>query len=299
MADVDPENPYLSVSDINIGSLLGEPSEIGTTLPKVELLSVNDLYVDTRYQRIIRSEGRKNIRHIVENFNWMHFQPLLVSPIGKRDGRDAYTIVDGQHRAIAALNHPGVHRIPCAIVNLAPEEQAHVFAEINSKIVKVNALEIFWARYFSGDEDAIRVYDCVVGDADLKIARYVPTITSNEIERSKWVGYVWNVTRVERAIKTFGLGYTSCALFFIHLWDMREPAALNSYTLDGVARFLRLHSITDSAAIDALATKFAERWSYEDVAKYCSELPKVRSENAFFDDILTPTLTMGGGVVAA
>lgn len=284
---------YKPISEINIGRTLTPPAKITTAIPKVIMLPFDKLVIDTRYQRVILAAGRSNIRHIVENFDWMHFQPILVSPVG--DG--TYAVVDGQHRAIAAYNHPDVGEIPAAVVELDPKQQAHVFAEINSRIVKVNALEIYWARYASGDEDAQQIMDCVE-DADLTMIRVMgKSKQTHEVE--KFRNTFWMPNMVGKCIGLFGFGFTSSALDFVRRWDNDIPVAPNTeHIVMSVARYLHQNSITD---YEHLIDRLAGRFSYEDVRDRVAEIgvrDRRHPQAIFYADILVPAL-QGGQVVAA
>lgn len=287
-ADGHEESTYRPISEINVGRTLDEPAEIKTTIPQVVMLPLESLVVDTRYQRVILASGRSNIRHIVENFDWMHFQPILVSPVGD----DKYAIVDGQHRAIAALNHPDVSMVPAAIVDLDPKQQAHVFAEINSRVIKVNALEIFWARFASGDEEAIRIMDCVE-DADLKMIRVAGKVsTGEEIEKHR--GTFWSPNLVKKTIEINGYGFTSAALDFVRRWDVDAPQAPNSeYMVFAVSSYLNLNSITD---YEAELRRLTDAYSYHDAWKMVAETSvrdRRKASQIFSEDILIPTVTGG------
>jgi hypothetical protein len=90
------------------------------------------LVVDPEYQREISNVGRKNIRHIAENFCWSMFSPVMVAAIGGAK----YAIVDGQHRSTAAALC-GIDRRSRANVIEAPRgEQAAAFRAVNANTTR-------------------------------------------------------------------------------------------------------------------------------------------------------------------
>jgi hypothetical protein len=94
-------------------SKLGEHSSL-TWLPKILL------FVDARYQR--QATGRNSlrmIRRMIEEFAWSKFQPITVAEIREGSHSGHYAVIDGQHRAIAAIALPSVTEVPCWIVNAA------------------------------------------------------------------------------------------------------------------------------------------------------------------------------------
>src|SRR4051812_451900 len=80
--------------------------------PKLDWIAISALVIDRQYQREITKLGRKNIRHIAENFHWSMFTTVMVAPIG--GGK--YAIVDGQHRTTAAAL-VGIEKVPCQMVD--------------------------------------------------------------------------------------------------------------------------------------------------------------------------------------
>lgn len=275
---------YRPIPDISIGKLLGEPGEIVTKIPEIKMLPVDRLCIDTRYQRVITGAGRSNIRQIVENFDWMHFQPILVSPV-ELDGEQFYAVVDGQHRALAAYNHPEVNEVPAAIVDLTPEKQAAVFAAINSQVVKVNSLEIFWALYASGDTASEQIMECV-NDADLWISRVRPMGPQTD----KMLGAVWSPTMIRKVIDRSGFGYASLALSLLHGWEPSNPNVLNGYMVPAAARYLRHRRAT---GVDDFIESLKVAWSYADAKSRVAEIgirDRRPDETIFEEDILHPIL---------
>lgn len=122
---------------------LGPPARLMT-------LPLDCLVIDDRYQRAIGKQGRPNVQRILAQFDWRKFTPVVVTPVGD----DFYAIIDGQHRATAAMMHPEIDEVPCMIINVTPSEAAACFAAINGCVTKITSGQIWRARVVSGDTDA-------------------------------------------------------------------------------------------------------------------------------------------------
>jgi hypothetical protein len=116
-------------------------------LPVLNWIGVNLIDVDPLYQRPC---DPARVSTIANGFNWRSFGALVVVPV--KDGR--YHVTDGQHRLAAAKAHPSVDRVPCVIVTAENiQSEASIFVEINASRKNVSALELFFARLATDDED--------------------------------------------------------------------------------------------------------------------------------------------------
>lgn len=131
------------------------------------LLTLDRLVVDDRYQRALGKQGRPNVLRILAGFDWRKFTPVVVTPVG--DG--LYAIIDGQHRATAALMHPGIDMVPCMVIKVTPEEAAACFAAINGQVTRITAGQIWKARVVAKDPSALAVQR-VLDAADVRIMAY-------------------------------------------------------------------------------------------------------------------------------
>lgn len=116
----------------------------------LQWIPIEQLVVDTSYQREMRGAGRKNVRDIAAEFNWAYFAPLMVAPI---EGGH-YSIIDGQHRATAAMLL-GIKQVPCAVVIADRQTQAAAFEAVNAKTTRIHTTQIFHASIAAGDERAL------------------------------------------------------------------------------------------------------------------------------------------------
>jgi len=114
--------------------------------PRLDWLPLAKLGVDDDYQRTITAIGMKTISRIAANFRWARFSPLIVV----RNGADRFAIIDGQHRATAALSQ-GFDKVPCYIVEVSPLEAAQVFAAVNGMVTPMSALALYKAA-LAGEE---------------------------------------------------------------------------------------------------------------------------------------------------
>jgi hypothetical protein len=113
------------------------------------MLPISQLVVDDAYQRTISSSSARNIRRICRNFDWSKFLPVIVTKDGGK-----YSIVDGQHRATAALTL-GITEVPCYVLGCTPSEAAAAFAAINGNVTPMQTIDIWFAELAAGDPSAV------------------------------------------------------------------------------------------------------------------------------------------------
>jgi hypothetical protein len=118
----------------------------------LQWLTVADLRVDRSYQRDIRAQGRRKIMQIAAEFDWSAFSPVICAAV---EG-GVYAIIDGQHRATAAMLI-GIEKVPCLIVIADRARQAKSFASINGTITRMNSYSIYRAARAAGDETVLAI----------------------------------------------------------------------------------------------------------------------------------------------
>jgi hypothetical protein len=121
-------------------------------LPVIDWISKHLVDVDPSYQR---PEDKARAEKIAKRFSWSKFGAIVVVP--REGGR--YAVVDGQHRAAAAILHPLVDHLPAVIMPAVKGASAEAasFIGINGERRAVSGLEMFHARLAAGDEDALTV----------------------------------------------------------------------------------------------------------------------------------------------
>jgi hypothetical protein len=144
------ETTYRPLKRIIDGNMPKASSSLGDRA-ELCLLPLDRLVVDDRYQRAIGRQGRPNVLRILANFDWRKFTPVVVTPIG--DG--IYAIIDGQHRATAALMHPDIDMVPCMVIRVSPDEAAACFAAINGCVTRITPGQIWKARVTSNEPAAV------------------------------------------------------------------------------------------------------------------------------------------------
>lgn len=110
--------------------------------PKLDFLPLSKLRIDDTYQRTIERKGLATIVRICNEFDWNRFAPLIVARVPGPEER--YAIIDGQHRATAALLR-GFDKVPCAIVEATALEQPAIFAAVNGNVTPVTIFQLFKA----------------------------------------------------------------------------------------------------------------------------------------------------------
>lgn len=130
-------------------------------------LPLSKLRIDPAYQRAILQSGKANIGRMVADFSWQLFAAIVVA---RRPG-GVFAIIDGQHRATAALNHGGIAEVPCLVVEGGVQAEARAFGAINSNVTRVLALQSFRAKVAAGDADAVMLVD-LCAEAYVKVAPY-------------------------------------------------------------------------------------------------------------------------------
>lgn len=129
--------------------------------PKLDFLPLSLLCIDDQYQRQIDRRGQVNIVNICSNFDWSRFAPLIVARVPGKDHR--YAIIDGQHRATAALVL-GIEKVPCAIVEASTQEQPAIFAAVNGNVTPVTIFQLFKAARAAKAEWALMIDQaCAIG----------------------------------------------------------------------------------------------------------------------------------------
>jgi hypothetical protein len=173
----------------------------------LEWIAIACLVVDQKYQREITIVGRKNIRHIAENFNWSMFTTVMVAPIG--GGR--YAIVDGQHRTTAAALC-GIEKVPCEVIEAARGEQAAAFRAVNANTTRPHTVQLFHASVAAGEPEALRIVG-VCERAGVRIARSLGTLREYE---------TFCVGAIGKGIQRYGEAVVTLALkAIVHSGDGR------------------------------------------------------------------------------
>ncbi len=131
-----------------------KPATLGT-LPEIRWVDPTTLHVEENYQRNLSAASMRHIRKIVVEWDWAKFKtPTCVET---EDGR--LVLTDGQHTAIAAASHGGIHKIP-VIVSTADglARRAAAFISHNSNNLRLTPAQIFYGQIAAGDAVAGAVF---------------------------------------------------------------------------------------------------------------------------------------------
>lgn len=112
-------------------------------------IPVGDLSIDESYQRTL-SESR--VRRMAGNWD-----DAMVGTLEVSDRGSSYVVFDGQHRRAAAVL-AGTTTLPCIVHSgLSPQDEAALFARLQSERKALTAFDAFRARLRAGDQDACEV----------------------------------------------------------------------------------------------------------------------------------------------
>lgn len=142
-----------AITPVSISGLI--PAVPSTGMPIFEIIRPEQLFVDPAYQRDIGERGLRQIRRIVEGFDWARFKPPICA-YADHEGQTVLKVLDGQHTAIAAASNPHVETIPVMIVEADDTvAQAKAFIGQNTQNLGVTSLQLHQAAVAAGDEDAL------------------------------------------------------------------------------------------------------------------------------------------------
>lgn len=220
--------------------------------PSIEWIKLDLLSVDSSYQRSTDNDTSKRlIASIAAKFDWRLCAPLVVS----RRSDDSLTIIDGQHRWMAACKRDDVPHLPCCIFRYKNmQEEARMFILANRARKPMNRLDDYFAALAAADEDAMEIHQ-IVEDAGLSIAR-------NTSSTAWKAGEVAFTSSIANAVRRFGPELTSATL------TNMAVAFVGQKLTHGGAIFGGLIRVMSKAEIDfdpdrllcALQTRTADEW---------------------------------------
>ncbi|NEH87781.1 hypothetical protein GR239_27780 [Rhizobium leguminosarum] len=156
------------IAPIGISGL--EPQEPPTGMPIFELVKPEDLFVDPAYQRNISEKGMRQIRRIIEGFDWTSFKPPICA-YSEIEGVTILKVLDGQHTAIAAASNPHIAEIPVMIVEARnTTDQAKAFIGQNTDRLAVTTLQLHQAALAAANEDA-QTLELVCARANVRVMK--------------------------------------------------------------------------------------------------------------------------------
>lgn len=122
--------------------------------PQQALLPVRDLRVDRGYQRELGARSRALIRAMVSGWDWTLVQSITVAPLPG----GLWELIDGQHRALAALTHGAIQVLPAVIAPAGERaDAARAFVALNARRVPITPANALKAAIAAGDPTALIV----------------------------------------------------------------------------------------------------------------------------------------------
>lgn len=190
---------------------------------RLETLSISKLFVDSVYQRAVSVGSVRNIKRICEKFDWAKFLPVIVTQHG-----ETYSIVDGQHRTIAAATI-GIEEVPCYVLSCSASEAAAAFAAINGNVTPVQPIDLWFAQLAAGDPESVSLQR-VLDAAGVKVTR-------------KKEGYLAGETRsisvLRRALTFYGGAMLTTILQCIVETGEGNPGMIYGAVVNGIGHAVR------------------------------------------------------------
>jgi ParB-like nuclease domain len=170
--------------------------------PTIEWIHLNRLSVDEAYQRSTENDAsRRLIMSIASKFDWRLCAPLVVS----RRADETLTIIDGQHRWMAATQRHDIPQLPCCVFRYeSTKEEARMFILANRARKPMNRLDDYFAALAAADEDALEIQQLVL-DAGLQVAR-------NTASTAWGPGEIAFTASIANSVRKFGPAVTSAVL---------------------------------------------------------------------------------------
>ncbi len=219
--------------------------------PQLQWLDVTKLVVDDSYQRAIGRRGAHNVNQIAEHFDWSKFAPVIVAPL---EG-GTYAVVDGQHRATAAMLR-GIEQVPCQVVHMDRIKQAAAFAAVNGNVTKMLPAQLYWAKRVAGDPIAKQVAE-VCEAADVTIVR------TNKVLMKMKVGQTHAINKITKCVERYGRDVMIAALRSITKTSDGNAGFLRSTVIEAVVKVLNRHP--EWWANEAVLHQALQSWSWPDV----------------------------------
>lgn len=164
------------------------PDRISGAMGLTKMVPIGSMRVDESYQRVISGKSHRVIREICEEFDWRKFLPMIL--VARPDGM--YDIVDGQHRATAALTL-GMTELPSYVIEATRAEAAGAFAAINGSVTQVSPQDVWFAQITAGDPSSLKL-KAVLDRIGITIVRHssvagVAETASIAVLRRAWTNY--------------------------------------------------------------------------------------------------------------
>ncbi|PDT76574.1 ParB/Srx family N-terminal domain-containing protein [Bradyrhizobium sp. C9] len=220
--------------------------------PSIEWIHLERLSIDGAYQRSTdNAASRRLISSIAAKFDWRLCAPLVVS----RRPDDKLTIIDGQHRWMAASQRNDILQLPCCVFRYQNiQEEARMFIVANRARKPVNRLDDYFAAVAAADEDALEINQ-IVTEAGLRIARN----TSSTAWRPGEVAFT---AAIATSIRRFGPAITSAVLTNMAVAFPNQKMGHGGAIFGGLVRIMSrsTQDLDPDRLVAALQTQTADQW---------------------------------------
>jgi hypothetical protein len=249
--------------------------------PVLNWIAISALVIDKTYQRSVSRAGSANIMRIAEYFEWAKFSPVIVAPI---EG-GLFSIIDGQHRATAALIR-GIETVPCAIVHIDRAKQAEAFAAINGNTTRVSPQVVYYARLTGRDPTAEQMAK-VLSAAGVTVVRKNLTVRDMKAGETNAVGVLF------KYLKSFGPETLITALQCICQTGNQNPGFLRARVIEAFCivlnKNLKWREAGDKLLRAMDSFDFIEAW--DEATRRRSTVPSVTAQNVLAELVTTHLTT--------
>jgi hypothetical protein len=220
--------------------------------PSIEWIHLVRLSIDDVYQRSTDNDAsRRLITSIAANFDWRLCAPLVVS----RRADETLTIIDGQHRWMAALRRHDIPQLPCCVFRYeSTEEEARMFILANRARKPMNRLDDFFAALAAADEDALEIQQ-LVRDAGLRVAR-------NTSSSSWQPGEIAFTAAISNSVRKFGPAITSAVLTNMAVAFPDQKLSHGGAIFGGLIRIMSrpIADFDPDRLVSVLQSRSADEW---------------------------------------
>lgn len=200
-----------------------EVTTISGRIGSLMTLPISALIVDDTFQRAVSHGSANNIRRICREFDWAKFLPVIVV----RDG-EHFSVVDGQHRATAAVSI-GIKEVPCYVLSCTPQEAASAFAAINGNVTRVSPVDMWFASLAANDARSL----------ELKHVLDAANVTVTRRKDGHRVGETQSVKVLARAMEFYGSALLTTILQCITETGDGNPGLIVGMVINGIGKSIR------------------------------------------------------------
>lgn len=207
------------------------PEDIEKQLISIEMLPVEDLFIDRAYQRDL---DRARTITMANNWNWLACGSLAVSLRVGEDGKNTYAVLDGQQR-LGAIKHLKFREAPCRIyVDLTQEQESELY-ELLNKSKKPTYNDLFKSRLMRGEHIAKHINMAVE-----QLNYHLDPERRHHGEQAKDTHfYIQTMSEMERIYKAGGVTHVMDTMrLYRDLWAP-EYVMQQQMVLAGIATFLK------------------------------------------------------------